>query len=283
LKAVIPAAGHGTRFLPITKAQPKEMLPVFNKPVIQYVVEEALDANVSNILIITGRGKRAIEDHFDKSPELEIFLEKSGKKELLEEIRKISSLANIIYIRQKEQLGLGHAILQAKDFVGNAHFSVLLGDTITKPNCLKEMIEIHRKYKASVVALQEVPRKEVVKYGIVELGSQIGKNLFYIRDLVEKPKIDEAPSNYAIVGRYILSNKIFDILENIKPGYGGEIQLTDAIRDLIKEGEKVVGYIYHGRVYDIGNKLDWLKSTIEIALESEYSKEILNFLKGMVK
>ena len=255
---------------------------MFDKPVVQYVVEEALGAGVSNVLIITGRGKRAIEDHFDKSPELEIFLEKTGKRELLEEIKRIGSLANIIYIRQKEQLGLGHAILQAKDFVGNDYFSVLLGDTITRPNCLKEMIEIHEKYGASVIALQKVPMEEVVRYGIVELGDHVKKDLFYIKDLVEKPKVEEAPSEYAIVGRYILSNEIFGILENVEPGYGGEIQLTDAIRDLINK-EKVIGYIYQGRVYDIGNKLDWLKSTIEIALESEYCEKILDFLKTVVK
>jgi|Deesub1362B_J571_1020462.scaffolds.fasta_scaffold06111_2 UTP--glucose-1-phosphate uridylyltransferase len=281
LKAIIPAAGHGTRFLPITKAQPKEMLPVFDKPVIQYVVEEALDAGIDNILIITGRGKRAIEDHFDRSPELEQFLEKAGKLAYLEEIRKISELANITYIRQKEALGLGHAVLQAKEFVGNAYFAVLLGDVITKPACIRDMLEVHKRYRASVIALQEVPKQEVSKYGIAELGKSLGDGVYELTDVVEKPSPEEAPSNLAITGRYILSSKIFTFLAKGERGYGGEIQLTDAIRRLIEDGERVIGYIYPGKVFDIGNKLDWIKSTIMLSLESEFREEIEKFLKEL--
>ncbi len=281
LKAIIPAAGHGTRFLPITKAQPKEMLPVLDKPVIQYVVEEALEAGIENILIITGRGKRAIEDHFDRSPELEQFLEKTGKHEMLEEIRRISELANITYIRQKEALGLGHAVLQAKEFVGNAYFAVLLGDVITSPPCIGEMLAVHKRFRASVIALQEVEKREISKYGIAELGSRLGDGVYELVDVVEKPSPEEAPSNLAITGRYILSSKIFTHLEKGERGYGGEIQLTDAIRRLIEEGERVVGYIYPGRVFDIGNKLDWIKSTIMLSLESELKEEIESFLKEL--
>ncbi|WP_457556146.1 UTP--glucose-1-phosphate uridylyltransferase GalU [Candidatus Pyrohabitans sp.] len=278
LKAIIPAAGHGTRFLPITKAQPKEMLPVFDKPVIQYVVEEALEAGIDNILIITGRGKRAIEDHFDRSPELEQFLEKAGKHEMLKEIRRISELANITYIRQKEALGLGHAVLQAREFVGNAYFAVLLGDVITSPPCIGEMLEIHRRFRASVIALQQVRREEVSKYGIAELGEALGDGVYELKDVVEKPSQEEAPSTLAITGRYILSSRIFEPLARGERGYGGEIQLTDAIRRLIQEGERVVGYIYPGRVFDIGNKLDWIKSTVLLSLESEFRQEIVDFL-----
>ncbi|WP_456475138.1 UTP--glucose-1-phosphate uridylyltransferase GalU [Candidatus Pyrohabitans sp.] len=281
LKAIIPAAGHGTRFLPITKAQPKEMLPVFDKPVIQYVVEEALDAGIDNLLIITGRGKRAIEDHFDRSPELEQFLEKAGKQEYLEEIRKISELANITYIRQKEALGLGHAVLCAREFVGNAYFAVLLGDVITMPSCLKDMLELHKRYRASVIALQEVPRQEVSKYGIAQLGKSLGNGAYEIADVVEKPSMEEAPSNLAITGRYVLSSKVFTYLAQGERGYGGEIQLTDAIRRLIQEDERVVGYIYPGKVFDIGNKLDWIKSTITLCLESEFREEMERFLKKL--
>ncbi len=265
LKAVIPAAGLGTRFLPLTKAQPKEMLPVYNKPVIQYVVEEAVEAGIENILMITGKGKRAIEDHFDRAVMLEMFLEKAGKMKELEEVRKTAELANIVFLRQKEPLGLGHAILQAKEYIGNNdYFCVLLGDTIAS-GCIREMLKIHAKYKASVIAIQEVERSEVSKYGIVKLGDRIDEHVYEITDLVEKPSIEEAPSNYAILGRYILSSEIFDCLENISFGFGGELQLTDAIRELVGGGRRVLGYIYKGKVYDIGDIKGWLKANIEIA------------------
>ncbi len=281
LKAIIPAAGHGTRFLPITKAQPKEMLPVLDKPVIQYVVEEALDAGLENILIITGRGKRAIEDHFDRAPELEQFLQEAGKLVQLEEIRRISELANITYLRQKEALGLGHAVLQAREFVGNAYFAVLLGDVITMPSCMNEMLEIHKRYRASVIALQEVSEEETRKYGIAALGEKLDDKVYELADVVEKPEPQEAPSRLAITGRYILSSKIFRYLAEGQRGYGNEIQLTDAIRRLIQDGERVVGYIYPGRVFDIGNKLDWMKSNIIFSLEGDCGEEIEKFLESL--
>ncbi len=282
LKAVIPAAGHGTRFLPITKAQPKEMLPLFDKPTIQYVVEEALTSGMSNILMITGRGKRAIEDHFDRNPELEIFLEKAGKLSALEEVRKISELADIKYIRQKEPLGLGHAVYQARDFVGNSYFAVLLGDVVTIPACMPELLKVHEKYKASVLALQRVSLEEVEKYGVVKPGKSLGEGLFLVEDLVEKPKKEEAPSEYAILGRYILSSKIFDILAKGEKGKGGEIQLTDAIKRLIESGERVIGYVYPGKVYDIGNKLSWIKSSIDVALKTEFRDELLEYMRNLL-
>lgn len=281
LKAVIPAAGHGTRFLPITKAQPKEMLPVFDKPTIQYVVEEALESGIDNLLMITGRGKRAIEDHFDRNPELEEFLKKSGKEDVLREVRDISELADIKYIRQKEPLGLGHAIYQARDFVGNGYFAVLLGDMITRPSCLEEMLKIHEKYRASVIALQEVDKEEVSKYGIVRLGRKVEEGAFVIEDLVEKPSPEEAPSNYAILGRYILSSRVFTPLSHGKTGAGGEIQLTDSIKEMIDSGERVIGYTFEGRVYDIGNKLSWIKSTLEIALQGEFEGELREYLESL--
>ena len=265
LKAVIPAAGLGTRFLPLTKAQPKEMLPVYNKPVIQYVVEEAVEAGIENVLMITGKGKRAIEDHFDRALMLEMFLEKAGKIKELKEVKRTAELANIVFLRQKEPLGLGHAVLQAKEYVGNSdYFCVLLGDTIAL-GCIREMLRIHAKHKASVIAIQEVERSEVGKYGIVKLGDRINQDVYEITDLVEKPSIEKAPSNYAIVGRYILSSEIFDCLESISFGFGGELQLTDAIRELVGRGRRVLGYIYKGKVYDIGDIKGWLKANIEIA------------------
>lgn len=279
LKAVIPAAGHGTRFLPITKAQPKEMLPVFDKPTIQYVVEEALGSDIKNMLMITGRGKRAIEDHFDRNPELENFLQSAGKGEILQKVREISELADIKYLRQKEPLGLGHAVLQAKDFVGNSYFAVLLGDVITSPPCLGKILRLHEKYRASVIALQEVEPGEVVKYGVVKTGREIEKGAYVVEDLVEKPSPEEAPSNLAIVGRYILSSRIFDSLEKGRLGKGGEVQLTDSIKELIDSGELVIGYRFSGRVHDIGNKVSWVKSTLDIALESEFGEEVRKYIE----
>ncbi len=234
MKAVIPAAGLGTRFLPVTKAQPKEMLPVYDKPTIQYVVEEAVASGIDDILIITGKGKRSIEDHFDKSFELEYSLKKNGKHKLLEDIEKISELADIYYVRQKEQKGLGDAIYCAKKHVdGEEAFAVLLGDTITTSDipCTRKLIDIYEEYGSSVIAVEEVPREKVEMYGVIK-PKPIKDDLYIVEDLVEKPSQEEAPSNFAIIGRYILESEIFDHIENTPPGVGGEIQLTDAMRFL---------------------------------------------------
>lgn len=254
-KAIIPAAGLGTRFLPATKAQPKEMLPIVDKPTIQYIIEEAIESGIEEILIITGRNKRAIEDHFDRSIELELSLEKKNKKELLELVRNISNMVNIHYVRQKEPKGLGHAIYCAKSFVGNEPFAVLLGDDVVyaKKPCLKQMIEAYDEYKTTILGVQEVAKEDVSKYGIVE-GKYIDGRVYKVYDLIEKPSIDEAPSNIAILGRYIINPNIFDILEHTKPGKGGEIQLTDALKELAKH-EAMYAYNFEGRRYDVGNKL----------------------------
>ena len=232
-KAIIPAAGLGTRFLPATKAQPKEMLPIVDKPTIQYIVEEAVASGIEEIVIIIGRGKRSIEDHFDKSYELEDALLKKNQLDMLEEVQKISNLVNIYYVRQKEPKGLGHAILCAKSFIGNEPFAILLGDDIVMSDtpCLKQIINVFEYCNSSVVAVQSVPDKEIHKYGIIKpKGSDIESNLFYIDSLVEKPSKEEAPSNYAIMGRYVLRPEIFDILARIPIGHGNELQLTDAIK-----------------------------------------------------
>lgn len=283
-KAIIPAAGLGTRFLPATKAQPKEMLPIVDKPTLQFIIEEAIDSGIEEILIITGRNKSSIENHFDKSVELEIELEKSGKIELLEEIRKISDMANIHYIRQKEPKGLGHAIHCAKSFIGNEPFAVLLGDDIVynpeKP-CLKQMIEIYDEYKTTILGVQEVNEDDVSKYGIVD-GNCIEDSIYKVRDLVEKPSKEEAPSNIAILGRYIINPAIFEILENVKPGKNGEIQLTDGLKDLAKI-EAMYAYVFKGKRYDVGNKLGFLEATVEYALRrDEIKEEFLKFLTDTV-
>lgn len=273
-KAVIPAAGLGTRFLPATKAQPKEMLPIVDKPTLQYIIEEAIESGIEDILIITGRNKKSIEDHFDKSVELELELEKKGNTELLEEVSKISNMVNIHYIRQKEPLGLGHAIYYAKSFIGNEPFAVLLGDDIvnskTKP-CLKQLIDMYDEHKATILGVQEVAKEDVNKYGIVS-GNKIKDGLYEVKDLVEKPNIDEAPTNVAILGRYIIAPEIFHILETTKPGAGGEIQLTDALKELAKQ-QKMYAYTFEGKRYDVGNKLGFLQATVEFALEREDLKD----------
>lgn len=283
MKAVIPAAGLGTRFLPATKAQPKEMLPVFNKPTIQYVVEEAVSAGIDDILIITGKGKRSIEDHFDRSFELEYFLQNSGKTENLKEIEAISDMADIYYVRQKKQKGLGDAILCAKKHIDGDPFAVLLGDTITQsPNpqrpCIRQLMDTFYKYQSSTIAIERVPDEKIERYGIIK-GSEISDSVYKIEDMVEKPKLGEAPSNLAITGRYILVPEIFDYIENVKPGVGGEIQLTDAMRSL----KEVYGYVFDGKIYDIGNTVEWLKSSIEIALKDENVKyELKQYLKELL-
>ena len=280
MKAVIPAAGLGTRFLPATKAQPKEMLPVYDKPTIQYVIEESVNSGVDDILIVTGKGKRSIEDHFDRSFELEHHLKTKGKEEYLKEIEYISDLADIHFIRQKKQKGLGDAIYCAKKHVGNDPFVVMLGDTITKDTvpCTKQLIDIYEKYGKSVIALEEVPDEKVERYGIIG-GEEIEPNIYQIDKLVEKPPLRVAPSNLAIMGRYVLTPDIFDCIENVEPGYGGEIQLTDALSKL----DEIYGQVFKGKSYDIGNRIDWLKTSLRFALEDEKAKdEILNFIKNEI-
>ncbi|HII4436649.1 UTP--glucose-1-phosphate uridylyltransferase GalU [Clostridium perfringens] len=273
-KAIIPAAGLGTRFLPATKAQPKEMLPIVDKPTIQYIIEEAIASGIEEILIITGRSKKCIEDHFDKSVELEMELEKSGKNELLDLVRDISDMVDIHYIRQKEPRGLGHAIHCAKTFVGDEPFVILLGDDVVyneeKP-CLKQLIDCYNEYKTSVLGVQTVPERHVSKYGIVD-GKYIEGKVYKVKGLVEKPSVEEAPSNVAILGRYIVTPRIFDILENTKPGKGGEIQLTDALLELMGQ-EAMYAYDFEGRRYDVGDKLGFLEATVEYALRRPELRE----------
>ena len=264
-KAIIPAAGLGTRFLPATKAQPKEMLPIVDKPTIQYIIEEAVASGIEEILIITGRNKKCIEDHFDKSVELEMELEKAHKDDLLEMVRNISDMVDIHYIRQKEPKGLGHAILCARAFVGNEPFAVLLGDDVVDSEvpCLKQLMDCYKEYKTTILGVQTVKHEEVNKYGIVD-GIHIEDRVYKVKKLVEKPSIEEAPSNVAILGRYIITPQIFDILQNTEPGKGGEIQLTDALQTLI-ENEAMYAYNFEGRRYDVGDKLGFLQATVEFA------------------
>ncbi|MGS2778940.1 UTP--glucose-1-phosphate uridylyltransferase GalU [Robertmurraya sp. GLU-23] len=282
-KAIIPAAGLGTRFLPATKAQPKEMLPIVDKPTLQYIIEEAVQSGIEEILIITGRNKKSIEDHFDKSVELELELEAKGKVELLNEVRKISEMVNIHYIRQKEPRGLGHAIYCAKSFIGNEPFAVLLGDDIVyseKP-CLKQMIEAYEEYKTSILGVQEVLQADVNKYGIID-GIHIEDRIYKVKGLVEKPTIEDAPSNVAILGRYIISAGIFEVLKETKPGKGGEIQLTDALRELAQK-EAVYAYHFEGRRYDVGDKLGFLQATVEYALRREdIRKDFYDYLSTIM-
>jgi UTP--glucose-1-phosphate uridylyltransferase len=268
-KAIIPAAGLGTRFLPATKAMPKEMLPIVDKPTIQYIVEEAVESGIEDILIVTGKGKRAIEDHFDNSFELEQNLFDKGKFELLNEVQKSSNMVDIHYIRQKEARGLGHAIWCARKFIGNEPFAVLLGDDIVKAEkpCLKQMIDQYDRYKSSVIGVKHVPDDEVSRYGIVD-GKQLDERFYSVSHLIEKPKKEDAPSNLAIMGRYILSPRIFEILSNQAPGAGGEIQLTDAIAALNLH-EAVYAYEFDGIRYDVGEKMGFIQTTIEFALQRE--------------
>ncbi|RJQ24495.1 MAG: UTP--glucose-1-phosphate uridylyltransferase [Peptococcaceae bacterium] len=283
-KAVIPAAGLGIRFLPATKAQPKEMLPIVDKPAIQYIVEEAVDSGIENILIITGRGKRAIEDHFDCSPNLEAQLREKGKMELLELVCGISRLADIHYVRQKEQLGLGHAIYCARKFVGAEPFAVLLGDDLVRSQvpCLKQLLDLYGEVQSSIVAVQEVPVEDVSKYGILD-AVQEQPGVYRVRDLVEKPSPESAPSRLAVMGRYIIHPRIFPILAKTQPGAGGEIQLTDALRVFCRE-QPVYGLAFEGRRYDVGDKLGYLRATVEFALERpDLAKDFREYLKTVVK
>lgn len=282
-KAIIPAAGLGTRFLPATKAQPKEMLPIVDKPTIQYIVEEAVASGIEDIIIVTGRSKRAIEDHFDKSYELESELQKSGKDELLKQIQDISNMVDIHYIRQKEPRGLGHAIHCAKSFIGNEPFAVLLGDDVVDAEvpCLKQMIDVYNEYKTSILGVQTVPDEDVSKYGIVNC-KHVEDRIYKVKDLVEKPKQDVAPSNIAILGRYIITPKIFECLENTTPGAGGEIQLTDALKMLCRT-EAMYSYDFVGRRYDVGNRMGFLEATVEFALKrDDLAAEFREYLKRIV-
>lgn len=283
-KAIIPAAGLGTRFLPATKAQPKEMLPIVDKPTIQYIIEEAVESGIEEVLIVTGRNKKCIEDHFDKSVELEYELEKAGKSELLNLVKDITDLVNIYYIRQKEPKGLGHAINCAKTFVGDEPFAVLLGDDVVYNDdypCLKQLIDCFNEYHTSILGVQEVPKTDVNKYGIVD-GIHIEGDVYKVTDLVEKPDVDKAPSDIAILGRYILTPQIFDILDETEPGKGGEIQLTDALLKLL-DYEAIYAYNFKGKRYDVGDKLGFLKATVEYALRKPELKDgFMEYLKGLV-
>jgi len=282
-KAVIPAAGLGTRFLPATKAMPKEMLPIVDKPTIQYIIEEAIASGIEEILIITGRSKRSIEDHFDKSVELELELKEKGKDDLLEMVQDISKLVNINYVRQKEPKGLGHAILCAKTFIGNEPFAVLLGDDIVyneENPALKQLINIYDEKQGSVLGVQSVKQEDVNKYGIVS-GSKIGPRLYTVNDLIEKPTIEEAPTNVAILGRYIISPEIFSILEHTQKGSGGEIQLTDALKTLAKQ-ESMYAYDFEGIRYDVGDKLGFLQANVEYALRMDgLQDQFKDYLKSL--
>ncbi len=286
-KAIIPAAGFGTRFLPATKSQPKEMLPIVDTPTIQYVVEEAAAAGLRDILMIIGKGKRAIEEHFDRSFELESELEEKGRAADLEAIRRISGLANIHFVWQKELNGLGDAIRYARDHVGSEPFAVLLGDTIVdaQPGVTQQLMQVYERYRESVVALEEVPKSKVVRYGVID-GKRVGESdggLFMIRDFVEKPKPEEAPSNLAIAGRYVFTADIFDHLDRQKPGKNGEVQLTDAMRRLVKE-RAMYGLRFRGTRYDIGNKLDFVKTNVIYALKRpEMAADLRTFLREQLK
>lgn len=272
-KAIIPAAGLGTRFLPATKAQPKEMLPIVDKPTIQYIIEEAVEAGIQDIIIVTGRNKRSIEDHFDRSIELELELEKGGKQEVLDMVKEISEMANIHYIRQKEPRGLGHAILAARHFIGDEPFAVLLGDdvVVAKQPCLGQMLDVFREYQTSILGVQTVAREVVDKYGIIA-GKQVDDRVYKVTDMVEKPAVAEAPSNVAVLGRYIITPDIFRFLETQDEGCGGEIQLTDALKRLAKE-QAMYAYDFKGHRYDVGTKSGFIQANIEFALRTEELRE----------
>ncbi|QGQ96952.1 UTP--glucose-1-phosphate uridylyltransferase GalU [Paenibacillus psychroresistens] len=283
-KAIIPAAGLGTRFLPATKAQPKEMLPIVDKPAIQYIVEEAINSGIEDIIIVTGRNKRAIEDHFDKSIELEMLLAEKGNQELLEIVQNVSNLVNVHYIRQKQPLGLGHAVLCARRFIGDEPFAILLGDDIidSDPPCLKQMMDLYEEAQTSVIAAQTIPWEDVNKYGIISPAALEGK-LQYISDLIEKPDRDQAPSNMAVIGRYVIEPEIFAILEHCQPGRGGEIQLTDALR-ILNQQKAMVAYMQQGKRYDVGDKFGYIEATIEFALKrEELQPQLLAYLRELMK
>ncbi len=281
MKAVIPAAGFGTRFLPLTKAQPKEMLPVVNKPTIQWVIEEAVDAGITDIAIITGEHKQSIENHFNPIKRLEVVLEKSGKFEELEEIRRVNEIANLEFIIQKEQKGLGHAILCAESFVGDDSFAVLLGDTICtgNPNCTKGLVDLFFEKQASVFSVEEIMLEETKRYGIVS-GIKVGKDILLVEDLIEKPKPEDAPSLLGIQGRYVFTSELFSHLKMTSVGSGGEIQLTDAMQSLSRS-KKMYSWTFKGKRYDIGTMKDWFQSHLELSMKSEYSSVLEEVLKKL--
>ena len=283
-KAVIPAAGLGTRFLPATKSSPKEMLPVVDKPAIQYVVEEAVRAGLNDILVISGRGKRSLEDHFDRSFELEYYLETKGKYDLLKEVRQVSELGVIHYIRQRDPLGLGNAIAVAEPHVHGQPFAVMLGDDIMSEDnpLLVEMLKVHERYGRSVIAVMEVPKRDIQLYGSI-VPEFVEDNVARAVSLVEKPKPEDAPSNLAVIGRYVLTPEIFDALRDTEPGVGGEVQITDAINRLAQE-QAVYAYVFEGGRFDIGNKLDYLKATVEMAIDrDDVGEEFREFLSDLVQ
>src|ERR1700691_5679400 len=285
-KAVFPAAGLGTRFLPATKAQPKEMLPLVDKPIIQYGVEEALAAGCDQIIIITGRGKSAIEDHFDVSYELEKMLEEKGKADLLEIVRHISDMIHVAYVRQKEALGLGHAVLTARELVGNEPFAVLLADDVIDAEvpCLKQMIDVFDQVNGSVLAAQVIEGPTISSYGVLKVkpaDGRFGGRLYEIEDMVEKPKLQDAPSNLAVIGRYVLTPGLFDTLAETRAGVGGELQLTDGMQALRKK-EKRDAYVFEGKRHDTGDKLGFLKATVEFALKrDDLGPQMREYLKGL--
>jgi UTP--glucose-1-phosphate uridylyltransferase len=286
-KAVFPAAGLGTRFLPATKAMPKEMLPVVDKPLIQYGVEEAMHSGIQNIIIVTGRGKSSIEDHFDVSFELEQLLESKGKTDLLSMVRGISDMIDVSYVRQKEALGLGHAVLRAKELVGNEPFAAVLSDDViaSETPCIRQLLDVYEYYGASVLALMEVPRDQISAYGVVDAepvpdNGRQGR-LFRIRNMVEKPKPADAPSNLAIIGRYILTPEIFQCIESIEPGSGGELQLTDGLKYMLRN-RPIYGLKFEGQRYDAGDKLGFLKATVEFALNRhDLGEQFRTYLKTL--
>ena len=272
-KAVIPAAGLGTRFLPVTKSMPKEMLPLIDTPAIHYVVKEAVESGIDDIIIITGRGKQAVEDYFDESPELEIHLQKSNKEKMLQLIKDISSLANIHYIRQKEPKGLPDAVLKAEKHVGDEPFAVLLGDDIIKSEkpCTKQLIDVFKDYTSSVIAVQEVPIEKISSYGSIngtKLETKLGNDLFLIENIIEKPRIEEAPSNIASIGRYVFMPEIFDCIKQTPPGINNELQIADSI-NILRQSQKVYASAFSGKRYDIGDKLGYIQAIIDFALENE--------------
>jgi len=283
-KAVIPAAGLGTRFLPATKAQPKEMLPIIDTPTIQYVVQEAIDSGIDDILIISGKGKRAIEDHFDRNFELESRLQNSDDNNSLNEIRRISDMAHIHFIRQKELRGLGDAIYHARLHTGNEPFAVLLGDTIINSviPVTQQLIDVFNQYRHTIIAVEEVPKEKVSRYGIIG-GTKLSDSIWEVSEMVEKPQVEKSPSNLAIAGRYILTPEIYKAIEQTPPGKNGEIQLTDAMKIMLRR-ESIYCNIIEGKRYDIGNKLDYLKTTVEFALKrKEFAKQFRQFLKEVIE
>lgn len=280
MKAVIPAAGLGTRFLPATKAQPKEMLPVYDKPTIQYVIEEALASSIDDILVVTGRNKRSIEDHFDKSYELEYTLQKAGKDRILKQVRNITDLADICYVRQRNIKGLGDAILCAQKHIGDEPFAVLLGDSITvsKTPCIKQVMDVFNRYQSSAVALRVVSDKKIPNYGIVS-GEKIDSNVLKLNQLIEKPEISEAPTNIAITGRYVLTPDIFDKIKETEVGIGDELHLTDALSKL----DEVYGVIFDGKSFSMDDRLEWLKTSIRFALDDdEFNKDLIEYMKTFI-